>query len=104
MPYYRIVVFLQEKVVTGLRYLEEMNIDRVQNIYLYRARKYYGKKALDVEVQMLSKTSTAVRLFLDKKSKEKEFWQEEQLVPPPYRQANRKDKKPNLPTLGERNK
>ncbi len=72
VPYYRITIWLKNrrKPLQGIRQIDHFNIDAVYNMIWQKARAHYNDSILvDVEVAMLPKRSTAVRNFLNKKSK-----------------------------------
>jgi hypothetical protein len=106
MPYYRIVVVLKNnKVVTGIRFLDDTNIDNVQRKYTRVAAGYYNKELVDVEVQMLSKISNAVRAYLDKKKKDKGLDDGflENFETPAHLKKVKNRKPHDRPSLGEMN-
>jgi hypothetical protein len=61
---------------TGIRQIENYNIDAVQHIMRVKAEETYRRDLIDVEVQMISKVSTAVRKYLEglKKKREAKKW------------------------------
>ncbi len=64
MPYYRINIFLksQRNPISGIRYIEIADIDRVQHIIEKQAELHYpGTRITEVEVAMLSKNCKAVK-------------------------------------------
>ena len=46
---------------SGIRQIENYNIDAVQHIMQVKAEETYRRDLVDVEVQMISKVSTAVK-------------------------------------------
>jgi hypothetical protein len=79
MPYYRILIWLINDRLRkeGIRFIENSNIDAVQNIMRVKAREAFGSKVKDVEVQMLAKGSTAVQVYREKEEKKrlnKKLW------------------------------
>lgn len=69
MPYYRIVIWTKRRKApyTGIRLIGDANINAVQNQMQSKAFETYRKDLIDVEVQMLSKLSKAVKEFENKK-------------------------------------
>ena len=67
MPYYRIVIWTSRRrePFTGIRQIDNYNIDAVHHIMRVKAEETYRRDFIDVEVQMISKVSTAVRKYLD---------------------------------------
>ena len=66
MPFYRITIWLkdQRKPVSGIRFIQQTNIDLVQNQMESKAKSFYDySKVKDVEVAMLSKNATVIRRF-----------------------------------------
>ena len=64
MPFYRITIWLKNKrkPVTGIRFIEQSNIDIVNIQMQKQARIHYNDSLIiDVEVAMLSKNSSAVK-------------------------------------------
>jgi len=64
LPYYRITIWLKNKrkPVSGIRFIEQANIDMVNIKIQKQARLHYNDSLIaDVEVAMLSKNSTAVK-------------------------------------------
>ena len=64
MPFYRITIWLKNKrkPVTGIRFIEQSNIDIVNIQMQKQARIHYNDSLIiDVEVAMLSKNSKAVK-------------------------------------------
>ena len=64
MPFYRITIWLKNKrkPVSGIRFIEQSNIDIVNIQMQKQARIYYNDSLIiDVEVAMLSKNSKAVK-------------------------------------------
>jgi hypothetical protein len=64
MPYYRIVIWTKHrsKPYTGIRLISEPNINTVFNMAHSKANELYRDKVIDVEVQMLSKLCSAVKM------------------------------------------
>lgn len=69
MPYYRIVIWIKKRKqpFTGIRLIGDANINAVFNQMQAKAFETYRKDLIDVEVQMLSKLSKAVKEFENKK-------------------------------------
>ena len=69
MPYYRIVIWTKRRKApyVGRRLIRAANINAVQNQMQSKAFETYRKDLINVEVQMLSKLSKAVRDFENKK-------------------------------------
>lgn len=64
MPYYRITIWIknQSKPVSGIRFINETNIDLAQNLMQGKAKSHFPhNQVLDVEVAMLSKNSSVVK-------------------------------------------
>jgi hypothetical protein len=64
MPFYRITIWLKNKrkPVSGIRFIEQSNIDIVNIQMQKQARIHYNDSLIiDVEVAMLSKNSIAVK-------------------------------------------
>ena len=64
MPFYRITIWLKNKrkPVSGIRFIEQSNIDIVNIQMQKQARFHYNDSLIiDVEVAMLSKNSKAVK-------------------------------------------
>lgn len=72
MPYYRILVWtkVRKKPYSGIRLIGDPNINSVHQIYQREAFKKYRQNFIDVEIQMLSKLSTAVKEHMKKEVKE----------------------------------
>ena len=70
MPYYRILIWTKERKqpYKGIRLIGNPNINAVQQDFKDQAFQKYRDKLIDVEVQMLSKLCSAVKLF-EKKGK-----------------------------------
>ena len=70
MPYYRILIWTKERKqpYKGIRLIGNPNINAIQQDFKDQAFLKYRDRLIDVEVQMLSKLSTAVKLF-EKKGK-----------------------------------
>jgi hypothetical protein len=71
MPYYRIVVWTKKRIkpFVGIREIENHNITSVLGMVKKKAENVYHSNLIDVEVQMLAKTCTAVQKFIEKKNK-----------------------------------
>ena len=65
MPYYRIVIWTKRRKApySGIRLIGDANINAVFNQMHSKAVETYRKDFIDVEVQMLSKLSKAVKEF-----------------------------------------
>lgn len=66
MPFYRITIWLKNKrkPVSGIRFIEQSNIDIVHIQMQKQARIHYNDSLIiDVEVAMLSKNSKAVKQY-----------------------------------------
>ena len=66
MPFYRITIWLKNKrkPVSGIRFIEQSNIDIVNIQMQKQARIHYNDSLIiDVEVAMLSKNSKAVKQY-----------------------------------------
>ena len=63
MPYYRIVIWTKRRKepFTGLRLISDANINAVYQMVHSKANSTYRQDLIDVEVQMLSKLSSAVK-------------------------------------------
>ena len=74
MPYYRIVIWTKRRKLPfqGIRLIGNSNINAVHNQYQNQASDKFRENLIDVEVQMLSKLSTAVKLFERKEMSKKE--------------------------------
>lgn len=92
MPYYRIVIWTTQRRVpfTGIRQIENYNVDAVQHIMRVKAEETYRRDLIDVEVQMISKVSTAVRKHLEeiKKKREAQKWPEQKPWVPALRRKD----------------
>lgn len=68
MPYYRIVIWTRKRRLpfAGIRWLENQNITMVQGLTEKQAVEVYKSDYIDCEVQMLSKTCTAVKNLIEK--------------------------------------
>ncbi len=73
MPFYRIVIWTRKryKPFQGIREIENQNITVVQLLVRKKAVDHFHSSFLDCEVQMLAKTSTAIKRYLARKSKTK---------------------------------
>ncbi len=69
MPYYRIMIWTKtrKKPFSGIRFIENQNINAIQGMAYKKAEEIYHSNLIDVEVQMLSKTSNAVKFYMNKK-------------------------------------
>lgn len=79
MPYYRIIVYLRDKKPsTGIRHFDNADIERVYRMCFRKAEEHYKLDFIDIEVQMLSKISTAVKKHLaaQQKKRENKHWPE----------------------------
>ena len=74
MPYYRIVFWTKRRKLPfqGIRLIGDTNINAVHQMYSKQAFDKYRENFIDLEVQMLSKLSTAVKLFERKEMSRKE--------------------------------
>lgn len=66
MPFYRITIWLknQRKPLSGIRYINQTNIDIVQNAMESKAKNNSPhNQVVDVEVAMLSKNSSVIRKY-----------------------------------------
>ena len=65
MPYYRIVIWTKRKKqpFTGIRLIGEPNINSVYQMVSSKAREKFNSDVIDIEVQMLSKLCTAIKVF-----------------------------------------
>lgn len=65
MPYYRIIIWTKRRKhpFQGIRLIGNTNINAVHQLFNRQANDKYRENLIDVEVQMLSKLSTAVKLF-----------------------------------------
>ncbi|MCU7549317.1 hypothetical protein OCK74_09335 [Chitinophagaceae bacterium LB-8] len=92
MPYYRIVIWTSRRrePYTGIRQIENYNVDAVQHIMRVKAEETYRRDLIDVEVQMISKTSTAVRKYFEasKKKREAKKWPEDKPFVPALRRRD----------------
>ncbi len=68
MPYYRILIWtkLRKRPFTGIRMIDQFNINSVYLTVVSKAKSSYRSDFIDCEVQMLSKLSTAVKNNLKK--------------------------------------
>ena len=69
MPYYRILIWTKRRKnpFTGIRLISEPNINSVYNMIHSKANETYRQDFLDLEVQMLSKLCTAIKIYERKK-------------------------------------
>ena len=74
MPYFRIVIWTKRRKLPyqGIRLIGDTNINAVHQMFNKQAFDKYRENLIDVEVQMLSKLSTAVKLFERKEMSKKE--------------------------------
>ena len=74
MPYYRIIIWTKRRKAPfqGIRLIGDTNINAVHQMFTRQAFDKYRENLIDVEVQMLSKLSTAVKLFERKEMSKKE--------------------------------
>ncbi|MEI6949848.1 hypothetical protein V9K67_21860 [Paraflavisolibacter sp. H34] len=74
MPYFRIVIWTSQRrePFMGIRQIENYNVDAVHQIMRVKAEETYGRDFIDVEVQMLSKVSAAVKNYLKEIRKKRE--------------------------------
>jgi hypothetical protein len=74
LPYYRIVIWTSQRQepFTGIRQINNYNVDAVQHIMRVKAEETYRRDLIDVEVQMISKVSTAVKKYLEGLQKKRE--------------------------------
>lgn len=74
MPYYRIIIWTKRRKLPfqGIRIIPNPNINAVHQEYSQRSRDKFRENLIDVEVQMLSKLSTAVKLFERKEMSKKD--------------------------------
>ena len=74
MPYYRILIWTKRRKAPyqGIRLIGDTNINAVHQMFNRQANDKYRQLLIDVEVQMLSKLSTAVKLFERKEMSKKE--------------------------------
>ena len=74
MPYYRILIWTKVRKMpfAGIKLIGSSNINAVQQEYQQRSWDKYRERLIDVEVQMLSKLSTAVKNFERKEMFKKE--------------------------------
>lgn len=76
MPYYRIIIWTKKRPepFTGIRVIENHNINSVFIMTKNKAESTFGWQLIDVEVQMLSKLCFAVKnhlINIEKKREEK---------------------------------
>ena len=73
-PYYNILIStkLRKALYAGIKLIGNPNINAVQQEYQQRLFDKYSDKLIDVEVQMLGKLSTAVKLFERKEISKKD--------------------------------
>ena len=74
MPYYRILIWTTRRKLPyqGIRLIGDNNINAVHQMFNNQANNKYRQHLIDVEVQMLSKLSTAVKLFEKREISNKE--------------------------------
>jgi hypothetical protein len=72
MPYYRILIWTKKrhKPYSGIRQVGNANINAVQQMFTNEANQKFRDKLIDVEVQQLSKLSTAIKQFILKNQEE----------------------------------
>ena len=65
MPYYRILIWTKRRKLpfTGIRLIDNPNINSVYNMVYSKASQVYRHDFVDVEIQMLSTLCTAVKRF-----------------------------------------
>jgi hypothetical protein len=70
VPYYRILIWTKrrKKPFTGIRFIEQHNINNVYLMVKNKAKDTYQYDFLDCEIQMLSKLSTAVKNYVNKEN------------------------------------
>lgn len=73
MPYYRILIWtkLRKAPYVGIKLIGSSNINAVQQEYQRLSWDKFRSQLIDVEVQMLSKLCTSVKLF-ERKQMDKE--------------------------------
>lgn len=66
MPYYRIVIWTKKRVkpYSGIRFYETSIINSVQQQAHGQAYQKFNSSLIDIEVQMLSKLSTAIKEYI----------------------------------------
>jgi hypothetical protein len=71
MPYYRIVVWTRQRTrpFQGIREIANANITAVFGMVKKKAEDSFHSNLIDVEVQMLPKTCTAIQTHLERKRK-----------------------------------
>jgi RNA-splicing ligase RtcB len=71
VPYYRILIWTKTRKnpFTGIRFIEQNNINNVYLMVMKKAKDTYRHDFLDCEIQMLSKLSRAVKSYLKKANK-----------------------------------
>lgn len=69
MPYYRVVIWTarRKEPYSGIRYFESPNINAVQQICESKAREKFPRELIEVEAQMLSKFTKAVKKIVERK-------------------------------------
>ena len=67
MKYYLLTVTLRSgKAITGIRELEEENIDLLYTVYELKARKAYGSQMAEFNIARVSKNCKPVQAYLKK--------------------------------------
>lgn len=67
MKYYLLTVTLRSgKAITGIRELEEENIDLLYTVYELKARKAYGSQMIEFNIARVSKNCKPVQVYLKK--------------------------------------
>ena len=68
MPYYRVVIWTKKRKqpYSGIRFFESPNVNAVQQMCESKARERFPRDLIDVEAQMLSKFTNAVKKIIDK--------------------------------------
>jgi hypothetical protein len=92
LPYYRIVIWtnLRPEPFNGIRQIENYNVDAVQHTMRVKAEETYRRDLIDVEVQMISKVSTAVKKHLKEIARKREVkkWPEDKPLVPALRRRD----------------
>ena len=75
MPYYRIIIWTKRRKLpfAGIRLIPEPNINAVYQQWTNSANRRFQSDFVDVEVQMLSKLCTAVKVFERKELVKKKY-------------------------------
>ena len=68
MPYYRVVIWTKKRKepFSGIRFFISPNINAVQQECESKAREKFSRDLIEVEVQMLSKLTKAVKKIIEK--------------------------------------